>query len=160
MNKHFLNFTLAALVCSAMSASFTSCKDYDDDIDNIQNQIDKINVDLGQLQELINSGMVIKSVTSTADGISFVMSNNQTYTVTNGKDGANGTAWTIGADGYWYKDGAKTDYKAIGEDGAVGPQGPAGDRGPEGPEGPQGPKGDSGEYYVPNPETGNFDIYI
>ena len=45
MNKHFLNFTLAALVCSAMSASFTSCKDYDDDIDNIQNQIDKINVD-------------------------------------------------------------------------------------------------------------------
>lgn len=174
MNKHFLNFTLAALVCSAMSASFTSCKDYDDDIDNIQNQIDKINVDLGQLQELINSGMVIKSVTSTADGISFVMSNNQTYTVTNGKDGANGTAWTIGADGYWYKDGAKTDYKAIGEDGAVGPQGPkgdkgdtgaqgpqgpAGDRGPEGPEGQQGPKGDSGEYYVPNPETGNFDIY-
>lgn len=174
MNKHFLNFTLAALVCSAMSASFTSCKDYDGDIDNLQNQIDKMNVSLGQLQELINSGMVIKSVTSTADGISFTMSDNKTYTVTNGKDGANGkngTAWTIGDDGYWYKDGQKTNYKAIGEDGAVGPQGPKGDKGdtgaqgPQGPaggngsQGPAGPQGPAGQYYVPNPETGNFDIY-
>ncbi len=171
MNKHFLNFTLAALVCSAMSASFTSCKDYDDDIDNLQGQIDNINVSLAKLQDLIDSGMVIKSVTSTADGITFTMSDNKSYTVTNGKDGANGTSWTIGDDGYWYKDGVKTGYKAIGQDGAVGPQGPkgdkgdtgaqgpAGDRGPQGPEGPQGPSGESGEYYVPNPETGNFDIY-
>lgn len=40
-----------------------------------------------------------------------------------GKDGKNGTnadVWTIGTDGFWYKNGVKTEYKAIGEDGQDG----------------------------------------
>ena len=63
------------------------------------------------------------------------MSDNQTYEITNGKDGAPGTAWTIGEDGMWYKDGVKTDYKAIGVDGAVYPQYPKGDKGDQGEQG-------------------------
>lgn len=34
----------------------------------------------------------------------------------NGKDGNDADVWTIGTDGYWYKNGVKTNNKAIGED--------------------------------------------
>ncbi len=195
MNKGLTKFALLSLVCSMMPATFTSCKDYDDDIDNLQGQIDAIKVSVDKLEEMVKAGQIITKVESTANGVKFTMSDNQTYEITNGKDGAPGTAWTIGEDGMWYKDGVKTDYKAIGVDGAVGPQGPKGDKGdqgeqgpagpagpqgpagpagpqgPAGPAGPQGPQGDkgeqgepgkdgkNGEYYVPNAETGNFDIY-
>ena len=88
------------------------------------------------------------------------MSNGQSFNIkngTNGVDGTPGTVWTISDDGFWMKDGEKTDYKAIGE---------KGDTGAQGPQGPQGPAGAAGsdataayEYYVPNAETGYFDIY-
>lgn len=174
MNNRYFKIALLSVVCATLPMGFSSCKDYDGDIDDLQNQVDKINVDLGKLQQLISSGSVITSVSSTANGVSFTLSDGKTYEVTNGKDGQdgqNGTAWTIGSDGYWYKDGVKTDYKAIGADGAVGPQGPqgpqgpagntgaTGPQGPAGETGPQGPAGQNGEYYVPNAQTGCFDVY-
>ncbi|MDE6154602.1 MAG: DUF4988 domain-containing protein, partial [Muribaculaceae bacterium] len=156
---------MAALLLGGSATGFVSCKDYDDDIDNLQGQIDAINVSLSKLQDLIDSGSVIKSVTNTSTGVEFLMSDGKTYTVTNGKDGeagAPGTSWTIGADGFWYKDGEKTEFKAIGQDGAVGPQGPAGTPGTPGTPGAPGAPGapgENGKYYVPNTETGCFDIY-
>ena len=47
------------------------------------------------------------------------LDDNSTYefTVKNGTNGSNGDQYTIGTDGYWYKNGVKTDDKAIGEDG-------------------------------------------
>lgn len=65
---------------------------------------------------------------------------------TKGKDGANGTAWTISEDGYWVKDGTKTDLKAIGKDGANGTNGT------------NGKDGKDGAVYVPNAD-GYFHIY-
>ncbi len=153
MNKRFINVLLVASLVSAASVGFTSCKDYDDDINNLQTQIDGIKVTIGELQEKIAGGAVITAVTPTADGINITLSDGKTYGLTNGKDGANGTTWTIGTDGYWYKDGVKTDYKAIGVDGAPGAPGATGATGAT------GPQGDAGIYYVPNPETGCFDIY-
>lgn len=147
MNKGLTKFALLSLVCSMMPAAFTSCKDYDDDIDHLQGQIDAIKVDVDKLKEMVSAGKIITNVASSADGVVFTMSDGQTYTISNGKPG---TAWTIGEDGMWYKDGVKTDYKAIGVDGAVGPQGPKGDKGdqgeqgPAGPAGPQGPQGEQG----------------
>lgn len=44
----------------------------------------------------------------------------------------------------------KTEYKAVGVDGAPGAAGPAGG---------EGTPGENGKYYVPNKETGCFDIY-
>ena len=180
MNKGLLRAALLSVVCASMPAAMTSCKDYDDDINNLQSQIDALRVDVDKLVGLIESGKVITDVKTTSNGVVFTLSDGKDYTITNGKDGANGTngtAWTIGTDGYWYKDGAKTDYRAIGEQGAVGPQGPKGDKGetgatgatgaqgpagatgPQGPQGPAGNDGQNGEYYVPNAETGYFDIY-
>lgn len=183
MNRRLLRYALLCLVCSSMPLSFVSCKDYGDDINNLQGQIDAIRVDLDKFIKLIEGGNVITEVKNTDKGVLFTLSNGESYEITNGKDGENGTpgtAWTIGSDGYWYENGTKTQYRAIGQDGAVGPQGPQGEKGetgatgaqgPQGPAGPQGPQGPAGpagqngangtngEYYVPNTQTGCFDIY-
>lgn len=170
MKKSFIKLALLSAVV-AMPAAVTSCKDYDSDIDNLQTQIDGLKVDVDRLAGLIESGKVITAVTSNAEGVVITLSDGNSYTITNGKNGENGapgTTWTIGDDGYWYRDGVKTEYRAIGQDGATGPQGPKGDQGATGPQGPQGdqgetgpqgPAGQNGQYYVPNPETGCFDIY-
>lgn len=40
-----------------------------------------------------------------------------------GDNGNDADIWTIGDDGYWYKNGIKTDHKAVGEDGEDGKNG-------------------------------------
>ena len=156
MNKKFLSAILFGALMVGSAGTFTSCKDYDDDIDSLQKQIDATNVTLGELQALIKSGAVITSVSSTNDGISIVLSDGKSYKLTNGKDGANGTdgkdgvdgknavAWTIGADGYWYEDGVKTEYKAIGVDGKDGADGKDGINGEDGKDGVDGEDGKDG----------------
>ena len=175
MNKGYLKIALLSLVCAAMPASFTSCKDYDDDIDRLSKEIadNKTAIDAISLQ--VSQGGMITSVVPTADGQGIVITvrkdgSDVTYTITNGKDGQNADVWTINAEGYWCKNGVATEYKAIGQDGAQGEQGPAGPQGPQGPagstgatgpQGPQGPQGAAGtpgDYYKPNGE-GYFDLY-
>lgn len=167
MKKTVLKIALLSAVCGLMSVVVPSCKDYDSDIDNLQTQIDGINLSIGQLQEKVTSGMLITGVTANSDGIVVSMSDGKSYTITNGKDGQNGAdgknadVWTIGSDGYWYKNGQKTDFKAIGTDGKNGTDGTNGEQGPQGPQGEPGQNGKDGDtiYYVPNPETGCFDKY-
>ena len=67
MNKKFLSAILFGALMVGSAGTFTSCKDYDDDIDGLQKQIDATNVTLGELQALIKSGSVITSVNSTND---------------------------------------------------------------------------------------------
>lgn len=142
MRKRFLSSLFAGLLLFAGATSmFTSCKDYDDDIERLQEQIDKNAKAIDQLNNLITDGSVIKEVRKVANGIEVVMSNGNTYTITNGTDAV---VWTIGDDGYWYQDGKKTEFYAIGKDGANGIN---------------GTDGTNGVYYVPNTETGCWDIY-
>lgn len=134
--KVFSTLALAALLVSPMA--FTSCKDYDDDINNLQAQIDANKKLIDQIQTLIQSGSVITKVESTPNGVKLTLSNGQSYELTNGKDGqpgTPGTAWTISDDGYWVKDGEKTTLKAIGKDGTNGTN---------------GTNGKDGAVYVPN----------
>ena len=84
----------------------TSCKDYDDQINNLQQQIDANKKLIEQIQTLITNGSVIKDVQSVDGGIKIVLSNGKDYTITNGKDGKDGAAWTI-KDGYWCLNGEK-----------------------------------------------------
>lgn len=129
------------------------CKDYDDDIDDLNNRVDNLTATVDKLQALIDGGAVITNVQKGSDGIVVTLSDNSTFTLTNGQDGKDGkdgkdaVVWTIGNDGFWYQDGAKTDYKAIGVDGANGTNGKDGE------------DGEDGCYYVPNSATGCFDIY-
>jgi len=168
--KFFSSLLVGALLAS--TSVFTSCKDYDDDISGLKKRVDALETTVGQINTLISNGSVIKSVTKTADGVDIIVASatgaTTTYSVANGADGDDADVWTIGTDGYWYKNGTKTDYKAIGQDGANGAAGAAGAQGEQGPAGPQGPQGEQGpagangadgKYYVPNPETMTFWVY-
>lgn len=145
MKKSLLSF---ALMMAACSLPFTSCKDYDNEINDLQAQIDAINVSVGQMEELVKGGVKITSIEKTADGIRLV-TDQGVYEINN-NGGGSSVVWTIDSDGYWCKDGVRTEYRAIGQ---TGPQGPQGEPGA------QGPQGATGNYYKPNPETGYFDLY-
>ncbi len=140
MNKKFLSAILFGALMFGSVGTFTSCKDYDDDISNLQKQIDENAKAIDQINTLISNGSVITNVTKGTDGVTITLSNGNSFDIKNGANGTNAAVWTIGSDGYWYKDNVKQDYKAVGTDGT-------------------GSAGADGCYYVPNAETGNFDIY-
>ena len=170
--KYFSALLMGALTVASVS-TFTSCKDYDDDIQNLQTQIDANKSAIEEISKLIKAGSVITSVDKATSGVTVKLSNGETFTINNGEKGADGTpgtVWTIGEDGYWVKDGVKTNYYALGTKGEKGDKGDKGEKGETGAQGPQGPQGPAGaagsdataasyEYYVPNAETGYFDIY-
>ena len=164
--KYFSALLMGALTIASVS-TFTSCKDYDDDISGLQKQIDANKSTIEELSRLIKAGSVITDVKQATSGVTVTLSDGKTFSITNGLDGAPGTAWTIGTDGYWYKDGTKTDNLARGPQGEKGEKGDQGLKGEKGDQGLKGEKGDAGtgtsaasyEYYVPNAESGYFDIY-
>ncbi|MBD8042105.1 hypothetical protein H9625_17055, partial [Phocaeicola sp. Sa1CVN1] len=119
--KKYLSALLFGALLFASAGTFTSCKDYDDDISNLQSQVDGIKADLEDLQAQISAGKWITNITSIEGGFTVTFSDGQSFNIVNGKDGQNGapgaagapgTSWEIGEDGYWYKDGEKTEYKA------------------------------------------------
>lgn len=158
MNKKFVGALLLGSLIMA-GGTFTGCSDYDDDINSVNERVDEVKSTLESLQTKVNEGATITSVEPTENGVKVTLSDGNSFELTNGKDGADGadgtpgTAWTIGEDGYWYKDGNKTDYKAIGEDGEKGDKGDKGDQGEPGTPG-TGVAG--GIYYYPGTE-GQFE---
>ena len=159
--KYFSALLMGALTIASVS-TFTSCKDYDDDISSLQSQIDKLNEMVSKIQGQIDKGAILTGVSPVENGVKLTLSNGDSYTITNGKDGAKGAdgaagtpgtpgkdadIWKIGDDGYWYKNDTKTAWKAVGTDGAAGTAGTP------------GAPGKDGKYYVPNPQTGTFFVY-
>ena len=162
MKRTYLSALLMGALTIASVSTFTSCKDYDDDISSLQSQIDKLNEMVSKIQGQIDNGAILTGVNPVENGVKLTLSNGKDYTITNGKDGAKGEAgaagapgtpgkdadvWKIGDDGYWYKNDTKTNYKAVGTDGTPGAAGTA------------GTPGKDGKYYVPNPQTGTFFVY-
>ena len=148
--KYFSALLMGALTIASVS-TFTSCKDYDDDINNLQRQIDDLSKTLSELQTKINDGSILKSVESDGNGgIIVTITKNGTDTPYNIKQGVQGAAgkdgdvWKIGENGYWYKNDTKTEYYALGTKGDKGEDGTA---------------GKDGKYYVPNPNTSTFWVY-
>ncbi len=165
MNKKHLKIALLSLMCTSMALSYTACKDYDDDIDNLQQQINTNKDAIASINNQIANGAILTSVAKTADGKGIVVTvkkgdKTEEYTITNGENGKDADVWTIGTDGYWYKNDQKTDYRAIGSDGAQGPQGPAGPAGQPGTPGAAGTNGLNPPYYKPNPTTGMFEYMV
>lgn len=158
MNKKFVGALLLGSLIMA-GGTFTGCSDYDDDINSVNERVDEVRSTLEALQTKVNEGATITSVEPTDNGVKVTLSDGKTFELTNGKDGADGTTWEIGEDGYWYKNGIKTDYQAIGKDGEKGEQGEQGPAGPQGPQGEPGTPGSSvagGIYYYPGTE-GEFE---
>lgn len=158
MNKKFVGALLLGSLIMA-GGTFTGCSDYDDDINSVNERVDEVRSTLEELQTQVNEGLTISGVKKTDNGVTITMSDGTTYELTNGQDGVDGTTWEIGEDGYWYKNGTKTDYQAIGKDGEKGEQGEQGPAGPQGPQGEPGTPGSSvagGIYYYPGTE-GEFE---
>ena len=175
MKRQFFSALLMGAMVVGATTSLQSCKDYDDDIQNLQQQIDANSKAIKAIEDLIKNGSVITNVAEADNGVTVTLSDGKKFTIANGKDGTPGTAWTIGTDGYWYKNGEKTEFYALGtkgDKGDKGDQGEKGDKGDQGEKGDKGDKGDAGsngndgtstttsyEYYVPNAESGCFDIW-
>lgn len=160
MNKKYFSVLLMGAMTVATVGTVTSCKDYDDDISNLQEQIDKLSETIKNIQTQINNGAILTSVTPTENGMTITLNQNgqtKNYTISNGKDGQNGKSWKIGDNGnWWYDEGnGYVDSKLP----ARGENGKDGENGTNGENGAAGENGKNGKYYVPNPETGCFDIY-
>ena len=90
MNKKFLSAVLFGALMVSSTGTFVSCKDYDDDIDNINKELSTLKGDLSALQAKVNEGKWITSLAPTTGGFTVTFSDNTSYTITNGKDGAAG----------------------------------------------------------------------
>lgn len=129
-----------------LAGGMVSCSDYDDDIDSLNNRVTAVEQTVKELQDKINAGAVITDVQTVENGVKVTLSDGNSFTLENGKDGAAGTVVTMGDDGYWYINGQKTENPWKGEKGDKGDQGEPGQPGEPGQSGVTAPS----KYYVPN----------
>lgn len=139
MNKKYLSVILFGALLTVSMGTFTSCKDYDDDIDSLDQRITSVEKSLEDLKARINAGAVITNVTSTANGVTVTLSDNKTFELkngtngTNGNDGTNGTVVTIGENGNWFYDGKDSGLPSRGLQGEAGNDGNDGNDGVSAP---------------------------
>ena len=69
MNKKFLSAILFGALMVTSTGTFVSCKDYDDDIDRLQEQIDANKAGITELKTLIENGDYVTDVTKEGDNI-------------------------------------------------------------------------------------------
>ena len=132
--KYFSALLMGALTIASVS-TFTSCKDYDDDISGLQSQIDQLKKTIDEINSQITAGSILTDVVKNDNGITVKLSNGKTYDITNGKDGKAGSVVKI-VDGVWYIDDVNTGLNAKGDKGDPGTPG-------------AGTAGKDGAYYLP-----------
>lgn len=72
---------MGALTIASVS-TFTSCKDYDDDISGLQSQIDQLKKTIDEINSQITAGSILTDVTKNDNGITVKLSNGKTYDIT------------------------------------------------------------------------------
>ena len=124
MNKKFLSAILFGALMVTSTGTFVSCKDYDDDIDRIDNTLNDLKSQIAALQTEVANGDYVTNVTKTADGkgMTFTFSKGKSVTVAlDVKDGADGKPGepgknaqqvTISDEGELMIDGVGTGIKA------------------------------------------------
>ena len=143
MRKKYLSALLFGALLFASTGTFTSCKDYDDDISNLQTQINDVKTAISELQAKVDGGKYVTDVVKEGDGIKITWNDNSSSVIETIK-GADGTIVTIGENGNWFIDGEDQGISAKGEKGDKGDKGDQGEQGPAGPQGPQGEAGADG----------------
>ena len=129
MNKKFLSAILFGALMIGSTGTFTSCKDYDNDIKDLQGQIDANKTAIDKINDLISSGSVITGVDKTDKGVTVTLSNGNKFELTNGtngnkgEDGKPGSVVTIGENGNWFIDGVDTGKPSRGAQGEAGESG-------------------------------------
>ena len=82
MRKKYLSALLFGALLFASAGTFTSCKDYDDDISNLQEQINTVVADLNDLKALVGDGGVSSVTFDEATGVLTVVDAAGTHTYT------------------------------------------------------------------------------
>ena len=123
-----------------LAGGMVSCSDYDDDINSLNDRVTAVEQTVKELQEKINAGAVITDVQTTEDGVKVTLSDGNSFTLQNGKDGAAGSVVSIGDNGNWFIDGKDTGKPSRGEKGEPGEPGQPGGDGTTTPS----------KYYIPN----------
>lgn len=126
-----------------LAGGMVSCSDYDDDIDSLNNRVTAVEQTVKELQDKINAGAVITDVQTVENGVKVTLSDGNSFTLENGKDGAAGSVVTIGDNGNWFIDGVDTGKPSRGEKGEQGEPGEPGQPGGDGTTAPS-------KYYIPN----------
>lgn len=101
------------------TVTYVGCKDYDDDIDNLQTQIDANKASIADLQKFVDAGNWVTKVDDITNGFRITFNNGKTYDVVNGKDGEPGVGQpgesstvTISETGEWLINGKPTGWSA------------------------------------------------
>ena len=129
MKKNFVRVMLFGALTLA-TVTYVGCKDYDDDIDNLQTQIDANKAGIATLQAKVDDGKWVTDVTDIEGGFKITFNNGDSYSIVDGKKGDPGTKVTIDpTTNHWLFDGIDSGHSAVGPAGPAGPVGPVGPAG-------------------------------
>ena len=110
MRKKYLSALLFGALLVTSAGTFTSCKDYDDEINNLQTQITDLQTSVKSLEELVKAGKYVTAVEKTAEGIKFTFNQGDPVIIALEEAGQEGQVFEL-RDGEIYVDNEPTGIK-------------------------------------------------
>ena len=83
MRKKYLSALLFGALLFASAGTFTSCKDYDDDIDGLRTEITDLKSAIEELQQKIGDGKFVTSVAANGQGLTITWNDGNSTTIEN-----------------------------------------------------------------------------
>ena len=152
MKKKFIRVMFfGALALSTVT--YVGCKDYDDDIDNLQTQIDANKASIAELQNFVKEGKWVTNVEQITDGFKITFNDNKSYSITSGKDATPTTIKIDPVTKNWIVNDNDLGICAEGKKGADGKPGAAGSPGGKGEDGYAPQISENGFWMVWDAET-------
>ena len=100
MRKKYLSALLFGALLFASAGTFTSCKDYDDDINGLRTEITDLKSAVTELQNAVQNGKYVTAVSGNGNVITFTFSDGSTTPITiETESGEPSQTVTIGEDG-------------------------------------------------------------
>ena len=113
MRKKYLSALLFGALLFASAGTFTSCKDYDDDINGLRTEITDLKSAITELQNAVQNGKYVTAVSGNGNVITFTFSDGTTTPITvETESGETAQTLTIGEDGELIINGEGTGYYA------------------------------------------------
>ena len=135
------------------TVTYVGCKDYDDDIDNLQTQIDANKASIAELQNFVKEGKWVTNVEQITDGFKITFNDNKSYSITSGKDATPTTIMIDPVTKNWIVNDNDLGICAEGKKGADGKPGAAGSPGGKGEDGYAPQISENGFWMVWDAET-------
>ena len=135
------------------TVTYVGCKDYDDDMDNLQTQIDANKASIAELQNFVKEGKWVTNVEQITDGFKITFNDNKSYSITSGKDATPTTIKIDPVTKNWIVNDNDLGICAEGKKGADGKPGAAGSPGGKGEDGYAPQISENGFWMVWDAET-------